>query len=80
MPTSEHRTGETDALVREWRSEEGWGVLDSAETPGGCWAHFSNIAASGYRELNAGQRVHLEWESPGQDGYDFRAIRVVPRR
>ncbi|GAA4513186.1 hypothetical protein GCM10023191_079910 [Actinoallomurus oryzae] len=55
-------------------------MLDSAETPGGCWAHFSNIAAPGYRELNAGQRVRLEWESPGQDRYDFRAIRVVPRQ
>lgn len=25
------------ATVREWRDEEGWGVLDSPETPGGCF-------------------------------------------
>jgi len=68
------------ATVREWYEEEGWGVLDSPETPGGCFAHFSDIEATGYRTLSAGQRVQLEWEAPGfqQDGYDFRALRVVP--
>jgi CspA family cold shock protein len=76
----ERRTGEVESLVREWRSEEGWGVLDSAETPGGCWAHYSSIAASGYREVCAGQRVRLKWESPGQDGYDFRAVRIIPQQ
>jgi CspA family cold shock protein len=74
----ERRTGEGEALVREWRSAEGWGVLDSAETPGGCWAHYSHIDAAGYRDLRAGQRVQLTWESPGQDGYEFRAVNIVP--
>ena len=31
------------AIVREWHADLGWGVLDSPETPGGCWAHFSVI-------------------------------------
>ena len=68
------------ATVREWYEEEGWGVLDSPETPGGCFAHFSDIKATGYRTLSPGQRVQLAWEAPGfqQDGYDFRALRVVP--
>lgn len=35
------------ATVREWYEEEGWGVLDSAETPGGCFAHFSDIEMAG---------------------------------
>jgi CspA family cold shock protein len=30
----------------------------------------------GYRHLRAGQRVELEWERPGQDGYPYRAVRV----
>ncbi|MEU6374339.1 hypothetical protein [Streptomyces sp. NPDC046909] len=38
------------ATVREWRDEDGWGVLDSPETPG-----FK------------------------QDGYDYRAVKIVPR-
>jgi CspA family cold shock protein len=39
------------ATVREWYDEEGWGVLDSPETPEGCWAHFSNIETDGFRSL-----------------------------
>lgn len=68
------------ATVREWNEEEGWGVLDCPETPGGCWAHFSCIEVEGFRTLRAGQRVDLVWEAPGfpQDGYDYRALRIVP--
>ena len=70
----------TTATVRTWYAEEGWGVLDCDETPGGCFAHFSNIEAAGFRSLIPGQLVQLDWEEPGfkQDGYDFRAVRVVP--
>jgi CspA family cold shock protein len=70
----------TLATVREWDDEEGWGVLDSPETPGGCFAHFGDIEGlEGFRSPAAGQRVELDWEAPGfqQDGYDFRALRVV---
>lgn len=62
--------------VRIWHDEEGWGVLDSAETPGGCWAHFSLILAPGYRSVQPGQKVIFEWEAAVQDGYSFRAIRA----
>ena len=68
----------TSAVVREWHAEDGWGVLDSAETPGGCWGSFMHVDTSGYKTLNAGQRVELDFESPGQDGYPFRATRIVP--
>jgi CspA family cold shock protein len=66
------------ATVREWYHEEGWGVLDSAETPGGCFAHFSQIEMDGYRSLENGQTVWIEWERPGfkQDGYDYRVTTV----
>lgn len=47
--------GQTTATVREWHGELGWGVLDSPETPGGCWAHFSNIDGPGYRTLTVGE-------------------------
>jgi CspA family cold shock protein len=69
------------ATVRAWYDEEGWGVLDSPETPGGCFAHFSNLEMDGYHALKQGATVELaEWEAPGfkQDGYDYRAVRVVP--
>jgi cold shock protein len=66
----------TRGTVREWRSDEGWGVIDSQVTPGGCWTHFSHLRMPGYRPLRAGQSVELEWERPGQDGYPFRAVQV----
>ncbi|WKE71646.1 cold-shock protein [Streptomyces sp. WP-1] len=69
------------ATVREWSDEEGWGVLDSPETPGGCFGHYSDIQGSGFRTLSPGQEVDLIWEAPGfkQDGYDYRAVSIVPR-
>lgn len=68
----------TVGTVRFWNDGEGWGVIVSPETPGGCWTHFSHVAVAGYRTLRLGQRVELEWEAPGQDGYPFRAIRAWP--
>ncbi|MFB8318351.1 cold-shock protein [Streptomyces sp. NPDC056465] len=69
------------ATVREWSDEEGWGVLDSSETPGGCFGHYADIQAPGFRTLSPGQQVDLVWEAPGfkQDGYDYRAVSIVPR-
>ena len=63
-------------IVRQWHSDEGWGVIDSDTTPGGCWAHFSSVLMSGYRSLSSGQTVSFEFECGGQDGYDYRAIAV----
>ena len=57
-----------EAIVRQWHPDEGWGVLDSPQTPGGCWAHFGAVAVDGYPELIPGQAVTLEWEAFGQDG------------
>jgi CspA family cold shock protein len=68
----------TIGTVREWHEDEGWGVIDSPDTPGGCWTHFSHIETNGYRALRAGQTVALEWSSPGQDGFLYRAVRVWP--
>ena len=69
------------AAVREWDGEEGWGVLDSPETPGGCFGHFSHVQLPDFRTLSPGQQVDLTWEAPGfkQDGYDYRAVSITPR-
>jgi len=68
----------TSGIVRFWRDEDGWGVIDSPETPGGCWTHFSHVRVAGYCSLTTGQQVELDWEAPGQDGYAFRAMRTWP--
>ncbi|MEU3612920.1 cold shock domain-containing protein [Streptomyces sp. NPDC006872] len=69
------------ATVREWYAEEGWGVLDSPETPGGCFGHYADIRTTGHHTLSPGQQVDLTWEAPGfkQDDYDYRAVDIVPR-
>lgn len=64
--------------VRLWHDAEGWGIIDSAQTPGGCWAHFSHVAISGHKALEPGREVVLEWEAAKQDGFTFRATRVWP--
>jgi cold shock protein len=53
------------ATVREWNDEEGWGVFDCPETPGGCFGHYSDIQATGFHTLSPGQQVDLTWEAPG---------------
>lgn len=64
--------------VRVWHDEDGWGVLDSEDTPGGCWASFACVLVAGYRTLATGQEVAFDFEAPGQDGYSFRAVEVWP--
>ena len=63
--------------VVDWFSaEEGWGALKAPEIPGGCFVHFSMIHSDGYRQLVAGQHVRFTFDTPGQDGYPFRALDV----
>jgi len=65
-------------VVREWHDDEGWGVVDAPEVPGGCWVGFGQVAIPGYRSLRAGQEVALEWEQGQQDGFSYRARRAWP--
>lgn len=65
------------ATVRTWDGEQGWGVLDSDATLGGCWTHFSVLDFDGYRSLSPGQQVRLKAESPGQEGFPWRAVHVA---
>jgi CspA family cold shock protein len=62
--------------VRTYDAAAGWGVLDGPDVPGGCWVHFSAIAADGYRQLEPGQHVSFRAEAAQQDGFAFRAVKV----
>lgn len=69
------------ATVDVWLGDEGWGVLSAPEIPGGIWTHFSHLESAGYKTLAAGQPVDVDVEDlggPHQDGYRYRARRVVP--
>lgn len=68
----------TLGMVQEYWPDDGWGVVVSHETPGGCWVQFSAIEVEGFRQLAAGEPVLFEWEPATQDGYAFRATRCWP--
>jgi|1186.fasta_scaffold862432_1 cold shock CspA family protein len=65
-----------------WRREEGWGVIDCPDTPGGCFVHFSHLwsdkvpkarpgeaiaVSGGFRELFEGETVDFDWEHANQE-------------
>ena len=69
------------ARVERWSDEQGWGVLEADEAPGGVFVHFSAIQEGGYRFLRAGQTVELEPDDLvpyGHEGCAYRAVRVRP--
>jgi CspA family cold shock protein len=70
----------TLGTVSQWSDDEGWGVIASPDTPGGCWASFSHLGMPGYRSLEPGEIVEFEWEEGEQDGFAYRALQVRPRR
>ncbi|WP_220095795.1 MULTISPECIES: hypothetical protein [unclassified Rhodococcus (in: high G+C Gram-positive bacteria)] len=64
-------------VVTTWNGEEGWGVIDSADTPGGCWTFYSALhpdevinarpgdsfsIGGGISALVVGEQVDFEWE------------------
>jgi len=62
-----------DGTVEIWHRGEGWGVL---RTPAGLsvWCHFSSLVMGSYRELEVGEYVRFDFETPGQDGCDGRVL------
>ena len=63
-------------VVREFSADDGWGVVDSEATPGGCFVHFSVIDRPGFATLDTGDEVTFEFETCAQDGFRFRATWV----
>lgn len=61
-----------------WDDDAGWGVIDSPDAPGGCWAHFSEVEMPGFRSLKPGQHVQFTVQAVRQDGFDFAAVSIVP--
>ena len=64
--------------VRTWSDEQGWGVVDSHQTPGGCWVAASAVVSPGPATLVPGTGVELTWVDADQDGYLYRALSVRP--
>ena len=74
------QAGVVAGVIKWFDADEGWGVIDAPEVPGGCFVHFAQIRVDGFRQLYAGQQVRFTFEQPGflQDGCPFRALAVWP--
>ncbi|MFB9377718.1 hypothetical protein ACFFKU_11375 [Kineococcus gynurae] len=68
----------TRGVVRNWDDDEGWGVIDSPETPGGCWVLWAAVATTTPNGFRPGQEVAFTYEQGEQDGYGYRALRAWP--
>ena len=64
--------------VKFWKAEKGWGAIVLDDTGFDVWGHFSAVETTGYRSLEAGQRVQVEYEMVEQDSFRARAVRIVP--
>ena len=73
-------SGTATGTIRLWMDEDGWGVIDLPDQPGGCWAEASVVEGlDGARALRAGQTVDVQWTTPGPEAYAAKAVRVVLR-
>lgn len=69
------------ATVREWREDEGWGVVTTDDVPEGVWLHITDVKADGFPFLKPGDRLEVKFEGPlsfDQDGYRHRATVARP--
>lgn len=70
-------TGSTVGTVKWYRNEKGYGCIESEKTaPWDIWVHFSAIEGEGFRTLESGQRVDVEYERANQDSFRYRATVV----
>jgi cold shock CspA family protein len=64
--------------VRSWAEDEGYGLIDSADTPGGCWADRAGIVMDGHRALTPGDPVTFTCVPGWRAGYRYLALLVWP--
>ena len=62
--------------VKWFNSEKGFGFIEQDGGGADVFAHFSNIASQGFRELQEGQKVEFE-VAQGQKGLQAENIRPV---
>ncbi|MGH8990997.1 MAG: cold-shock protein [Acidimicrobiia bacterium] len=63
--------------VKWFNAEKGVGALSCDQTaPDDVWVHYSHIEGAGYRSLEEGEAVEMEFEPAIQDSFNFRALRV----
>jgi len=61
--------------VKFFNAEKGYGFI-SRDGEKDIFVHYSNIAGSGYRTLEEGQRVEFD-VAPGRKGDEAQNVRVI---
>lgn len=62
--------------VKFFKLEKGWGGIESDETPGDVWVHYSAIDGPGFRGLEVGDEVEFRYEPGHQDSWRYVATWV----
>jgi CspA family cold shock protein len=65
----------TTGTVKWFNAEKGFGFIEQDGGGSDVFAHFSNIAAQGFRELQEGQKVQFDI-TQGQKG--LQAENIIP--
>jgi CspA family cold shock protein len=74
--TPSKETAMTKGTVKWFNAEKGFGFIEQEGGGPDVFAHYSNIAAQGFRELQEGQHVEFDI-TPGQKGPQAENIRAV---
>ena len=61
--------------MKFFNAEKGYGFI-SRESGDDVFVHFSNIAGSGFKSLDEGQRVEFD-VAPGRKGEEAQNVRVI---
>jgi CspA family cold shock protein len=70
------KTYMTVGIVKWFNAEKGFGFIEQDGGGPDVFAHYSNIASSGYRELTEGQKVEFDI-TQGQKGPQAENIRPI---
>jgi CspA family cold shock protein len=65
----------TTGTVKFFNAEKGYGFI-SRESGDDIFVHFSNIAGTGYKTLDEGQKVEFD-VAPGRKGDEAQNVRVI---
>ncbi|SEG24687.1 cold-shock DNA-binding protein family [Thermomonospora echinospora] len=71
----QRETGMATGTVKWFNAEKGFGFIEQDGGGADVFAHYSNIAAQGFRELQEGQKVSYDI-TQGQKG--LQAENIVP--
>ncbi|GAA3785605.1 hypothetical protein GCM10022206_26810 [Streptomyces chiangmaiensis] len=74
--TPSKETGMAKGTVKWFNAEKGFGFIEQEGGGPDVFAHYSNIAAQGFRELQEGQHVEFD-VAQGQKGPQAENIRVI---